>query len=248
MRALRTRALHRPRAPRAPHAPPARLKTFEQYLWGARQDIQGAAVQHVLSTVVQALQDNPDRTFCYAEMVRGFWGCRVGGWGARVCCVRLDVTPDTRRCAACRSCCRRTTPTQQVFFSAWWRRQPPRVQAAVRRLVAAGQLDFVNGGWVQHDEAAAHYAAMIDQTTRGHRCAGVACGCGRRSCGAPSSSTHVGRLHTASCVLRGSRRCSRCCTQVLERNLWRAPARGLADRPVWALGHAGGAAVGRRGL
>jgi alpha-mannosidase len=45
------------------------------------------------------------------------------------------------------------------------------VQDQVRQLVAAGQLDFVNGGFVQHDEAAAHYAAMIDQTTRGHRCA-----------------------------------------------------------------------------
>jgi hypothetical protein len=63
-----------------------------------------------------------------------------------------------------------------VFFSAWWRRQSPAVQADVARLVAAGQLDFINGGWVQHDEAAAHYAAMIDQTTRGHRCAAVLCG------------------------------------------------------------------------
>lgn len=30
------------------------------------------------------------------------------------------------------------------------------------------QLSFVNGGYVQHDEAAAYYVAMIDQTTRGH--------------------------------------------------------------------------------
>ena len=35
---------------------------------------------------------------------------------------------------------------------------------------APAQLDFVNGGYVQHDEAAAHYVAMIDQTTRGHTC------------------------------------------------------------------------------
>lgn len=39
----------------------------------------------------------------------------------------------------------------------------------MRKLVDNGQLDFVNGGYVQHDEAAAHYVAMIDQTTRGHR-------------------------------------------------------------------------------
>ena len=35
-------------------------------------------------------------------------------------------------------------------------------------LVASGQLAFVNGGWVQHDEATTHYRDMIDQTTRGH--------------------------------------------------------------------------------
>ncbi len=44
------------------------------------------------------------------------------------------------------------------------------------RLVAEGQLDFVNGGYVQHDEATAHYVAMIDQTTRGHKCVGAARG------------------------------------------------------------------------
>lgn len=38
----------------------------------------------------------------------------------------------------------------------------------VKKLVAGGQVNFVNGGWVQHDEAAAHFVAMIDQTTRGH--------------------------------------------------------------------------------
>lgn len=40
----------------------------------------------------------------------------------------------------------------------------------VRDLVATERLDFVNGGWVQNDEAASHYVGMIDQTTRGHRC------------------------------------------------------------------------------
>ena len=38
----------------------------------------------------------------------------------------------------------------------------------VKALVREGRLSFVNGGWVQHDEAAAHYVAMVDQTTRGH--------------------------------------------------------------------------------
>jgi alpha-mannosidase len=57
----------------------------------------------------------------------------------------------------------------QSFFSKWWGVQSPSLQALVKQLVAGGQLDFINGGWVQHDEATTHYSAMIDQTTRGHR-------------------------------------------------------------------------------
>lgn len=62
-----------------------------------------------------------------------------------------------------------TARAPQSFFSKWWALQPEPVRAGVRALVSAGRLDFVNGGFVQHDEAAAHYDAMIDQTTRGHR-------------------------------------------------------------------------------
>jgi len=57
----------------------------------------------------------------------------------------------------------------QSFFTRWWREQTKATKDLVRKLVDNGQLDFVNGGYVQHDEAAAHYVAMIDQTTRGHR-------------------------------------------------------------------------------
>lgn len=58
---------------------------------------------------------------------------------------------------------------EQAFFSRWWHQQSPDMHAQVRRYVQRGQLHVWNGGWVQHDEAAAHYVAMIDQTTRGHR-------------------------------------------------------------------------------
>lgn len=51
----------------------------------------------------------------------------------------------------------------------WWREQSDDMCDMVRGLVSSGRLDFVNGGWVQNDEAASHYVAMIDQTTRGHR-------------------------------------------------------------------------------
>ncbi len=43
------------------------------------------------------------------------------------------------------------------------------MRGAVRRLVKGGQLTFVNGGYVQNDEAGSHFVAMIDQTTLGHR-------------------------------------------------------------------------------
>jgi hypothetical protein len=50
----------------------------------------------------------------------------------------------------------------------WWAEQEEDTRELVSRLVAEGQLDFVNGGYVQNDEATSHYVAMIDQTTRGH--------------------------------------------------------------------------------
>lgn len=50
------------------------------------------------------------------------------------------------------------------------------------------QLEFVNGGYVQHDEATAHYVGMIDQTTRGHRWGGWA-GTGRYCCSPGARST-----------------------------------------------------------
>ena len=64
---------------------------------------------------------------------------------------------------------RRFIFAEMAFFSLWYRQQTEKKKAAVRRLVSTGQLEFVSGGFVQHDEAASHYVAMIDQTTRGHR-------------------------------------------------------------------------------
>ncbi|XP_027344930.1 alpha-mannosidase isoform X2 [Abrus precatorius] len=55
------------------------------------------------------------------------------------------------------------------FFHRWWVEQSPEIQEGVRKLVDAGQLEFINGGWCMHDEATCHYIDMIDQTTLGHR-------------------------------------------------------------------------------
>ncbi|EFJ24866.1 hypothetical protein SELMODRAFT_100184 [Selaginella moellendorffii] len=64
---------------------------------------------------------------------------------------------------------RKFVEVEQAFFSRWWNEQNSSVQGVVRRLVKSGQLEFANGGWCMHDEAATHYADMIDQTTLGHR-------------------------------------------------------------------------------
>jgi alpha-mannosidase len=63
---------------------------------------------------------------------------------------------------------RRFTYAETNFFAAWFRRQSLAVQSRMKRLVDQGRFEFVNGGWVQHDEAGPLYGEMIDQTTRGH--------------------------------------------------------------------------------
>ncbi|PIN15023.1 Glycosyl hydrolase, family 38 - alpha-mannosidase [Handroanthus impetiginosus] len=58
---------------------------------------------------------------------------------------------------------------EMAFFNRWWNEQSVEIQDEVRKLVDAGQLEFVNGGWCMHDEATTHYIDMIDQTTFGHQ-------------------------------------------------------------------------------
>uniref|UniRef100_A0A5B7BPI0 Alpha-mannosidase n=1 Tax=Davidia involucrata TaxID=16924 RepID=A0A5B7BPI0_DAVIN len=58
---------------------------------------------------------------------------------------------------------------EMAFFQRWWEEQNVEIQEEVRKLVDAGQLEFINGGWCMHDEATCHYIDMIDQTTLGHR-------------------------------------------------------------------------------
>ncbi|KAG6700778.1 hypothetical protein I3842_08G130500 [Carya illinoinensis] len=100
------------------------LKTVDQYFVGSNNSIQGACVENVLDSVVEALLRNPNRKFVFAEM---------------------------------------------AFFSRWWVKQSVETQGVVRKLVDAGQLEFINGGWCMHDEATCHYIDMIDQTTLGHQ-------------------------------------------------------------------------------
>ncbi|KAL3720552.1 hypothetical protein ACJRO7_005376 [Eucalyptus globulus] len=98
------------------------LKTIDQYYVGSNNSIQGACVENVLDSVIEALARDPNRKFVFAEM---------------------------------------------AFFQRWWLEQSPEMQELVRKLVNAGQLEFINGGWCMHDEATTHYIDMIDQTTLG---------------------------------------------------------------------------------
>ncbi|KAK2656984.1 hypothetical protein Ddye_010036 [Dipteronia dyeriana] len=100
------------------------LKTIDQYYVGANNSIQGACVENVLDSVVEALRRDANRKFVFAEM---------------------------------------------AFFQRWWVSQSSEIQEQMRKLIDAGQLEFVNGGWCMHDEATTHYIDMIDQTTLGHR-------------------------------------------------------------------------------
>lgn len=51
----------------------------------------------------------------------------------------------------------------------WWAEQSDFMRGRVKGLVTSGQLQFVNGGLVQHDEANSHYASIVDQMSAGMR-------------------------------------------------------------------------------
>uniref|UniRef100_A0A8C6K9E6 mannosyl-oligosaccharide 1,3-1,6-alpha-mannosidase n=1 Tax=Nothobranchius furzeri TaxID=105023 RepID=A0A8C6K9E6_NOTFU len=55
------------------------------------------------------------------------------------------------------------------YFSKWWNSIDEQKRVLVKRLVEAGQLELVTGGWVMADEANSHYFAMLDQLIEGHQ-------------------------------------------------------------------------------
>jgi hypothetical protein len=57
----------------------------------------------------------------------------------------------------------------QAFFIKWWGERSESARSRVRSLVASGQLQFLNGGVVQHDEATSHYSSIVDQMSAGMR-------------------------------------------------------------------------------
>ncbi|RWS08571.1 lysosomal alpha-mannosidase-like protein [Dinothrombium tinctorium] len=64
---------------------------------------------------------------------------------------------------------RRFIYVETAFFWQWWKEQNNVTKDIVVKLVNEGRLEFIGGGWCMNDEAAAHYNAIIDQMTFGHR-------------------------------------------------------------------------------
>ena len=56
---------------------------------------------------------------------------------------------------------------ETAFFWRWWNEQTHEMQNLVRDLVAEGRLELIGGGWSMNDEAATHYAGIIDNMAIG---------------------------------------------------------------------------------
>ena len=96
------------------HCDAGYTKTFEDYFTGE--------VKSILDTVLEALQDDPQKRFVWEEV---------------------------------------------SFLSRWWQQASEQQKDAVRKLHAGGQLEFIGGGWVMHDEADTSMRGILNQMTEG---------------------------------------------------------------------------------
>ncbi|CDW71653.1 glycosyl hydrolases family 38 protein [Stylonychia lemnae] len=55
------------------------------------------------------------------------------------------------------------------YFSMWWKYQNDEMKQKVKDIVKQGRLEFVNGGWVSHDEATTNYEDQINNMYIGHQ-------------------------------------------------------------------------------
>ena len=63
---------------------------------------------------------------------------------------------------------RRFAWSEVAFFQYWWVRQSAATQTAFKGLVARGQMEFVDGGWSQHDMGCTDYDGMFNNMETGH--------------------------------------------------------------------------------
>ena len=68
-----------------------------------------------------------------------------------------------------RDATRRFVWSETSYFARWWEVLSQQQRSAFRQLLHAGQFEFVNGGWSQHDEACPDPLAAMQQMTTGHQ-------------------------------------------------------------------------------
>ena len=59
--------------------------------------------------------------------------------------------------------------SETKWLALWWPQQTPVTQAAFRRCVTRGQIEFVGGGWSQNDETTTHWRDVVDNQVLGHQ-------------------------------------------------------------------------------
>lgn len=59
--------------------------------------------------------------------------------------------------------------SESSFFQRWYESLSEARKLIVKRFVTNGQLEFVGGGWSQHDEATPDIASVLNQMTEGHQ-------------------------------------------------------------------------------
>jgi alpha-mannosidase len=63
---------------------------------------------------------------------------------------------------------RKFTQADIYYFKVWWEQQDESIKNVIRTLVSQGRFEFVNGGWVSHDEACPSFNELIDNMLEGH--------------------------------------------------------------------------------
>eukprot|EP01129_Flabellula_baltica_P000848 TRINITY_DN1078_c0_g1_i1.p1 TRINITY_DN1078_c0_g1~~TRINITY_DN1078_c0_g1_i1.p1 ORF type:complete len:965 (+),score=111.58 TRINITY_DN1078_c0_g1_i1:28-2895(+) len=58
---------------------------------------------------------------------------------------------------------------ETAFFYRWWNQQDNDMKNLVKKFVANGQLEFINGGWSMNDEATTHYQVITENMAMGAR-------------------------------------------------------------------------------
>ena len=49
------------------------------------------------------------------------------------------------------------------YFSKWYNQIYESTKLKVKKFIKSGRLNFVNGGWVMHDEATTHFKHQLEQ-------------------------------------------------------------------------------------